>query len=216
MFYLIGGTPRAGKTTIAKRLSGELGVPWISTDTIETVVSEYVPEDKYAELFPKGVVRKETNQSNDLMYSKYSADEIKTLYFRQAATLWDALVKFIECEFRYEHEYILEGYHIPPELVVQLQETYPIRSVFVGRENATEALEAILQSTQKGDWVLTKTQNKETFPKIAQMLSVFSRDVRIEAEKRDLHYIDIGADFSKGVNQAVQFLKSEDGVRHTL
>jgi len=32
---LIGGAPTAGKSYVAEKIAKELGIPWISTDTIE-------------------------------------------------------------------------------------------------------------------------------------------------------------------------------------
>ncbi len=212
MFYLIGGTPRAGKTTIAKQLSKVLGIPWISTDTLESVASEYIPEETFAQLFPKSIMRRETGQSNDAMYTQYSADEIKSAYFKQADGLRDALVTFIECESQYGHEYILEGYHITPGLVLELSGKYPVRSVFVGREDLVATLKAITESTQKNDWVISKTESEETFSKIAEMLVAFSRSTKIETEKRGLQYAAMDGDFIGNVGKAVQYLKQADAL----
>jgi len=54
---LIGGPPRCGKTTLAKRVSHELGIPWISTDAFDDIVKEYVPAEERDKLFPKTVLR---------------------------------------------------------------------------------------------------------------------------------------------------------------
>lgn len=210
MFYLIGGAPRAGKTTVAKQLSSDLGVPWISTDTLETIVSKYVSEDTFAQLFPKTVVRRETKQSNDLMYTEHSAQEIKDLYIKQAETLWHALKTFIECESRCGHDYILEGYHIPPELIIQLQDQYPMQSIFLGREDAIATLDAITKGSATDDWVINKTVDNNTFPKIAEMLALFGREVRTEAEKRGLRYLDMGTDLEVATREAVRYLKSTE------
>lgn len=42
MIYLIGGPPKCGKTTLAKKLSKELGIQWVVSDTLQVVVREYV------------------------------------------------------------------------------------------------------------------------------------------------------------------------------
>ena len=42
MIYLIGGPPKCGKTTLAKRLSKSLGIPWVSTDTLQCVIKPYI------------------------------------------------------------------------------------------------------------------------------------------------------------------------------
>jgi adenylate kinase family enzyme len=41
---LIGGAAGTGKTTLAKKLSLEMGVPWISTDQIQAVVKSAMGE----------------------------------------------------------------------------------------------------------------------------------------------------------------------------
>ncbi len=38
---LIGGAPTVGKTFIAKELSKKLFLPWISTDTIRSLMQEF-------------------------------------------------------------------------------------------------------------------------------------------------------------------------------
>ena len=210
MFYFIGGAPRAGKTTVAKRLSKELGVPWISTDTLEAVVSEYVAEETFPLIFPKSVLRRDTQQSNDELYGSYSAENIVAAYFEQARGLRAALGAFLASEETYDHSYILEGYHLLPEIVNDLAKKYSVQSIFVGREDVAATLKAIRESTQKNDWVISKTIHEGTFSKIADMLVLFSSHIKSAAEKHDLQYIDVGADFDSSVARSVQYLKSTD------
>ena len=42
--YLVGGAPRAGKSSLAQRLLAIDGIPWLPTDVIRTVVRRVVPE----------------------------------------------------------------------------------------------------------------------------------------------------------------------------
>ncbi len=135
MFYLIGGSPRSGKTTIAKELSKKLNIPWISTDTLESVVMGYVSDDKLDTLFPKRVMRKLTNNSNDEMYTRFSSEQIADAYIEQSKSLANGIEMFIECESSYENDYILEGYHILPELVSRLKTKFDVKAIFVGRED---------------------------------------------------------------------------------
>lgn len=88
MIYLIGGPPRVGKSTLAKTLSLEKQIPYISADDIGSVITPYISEQGYPRKFPLNTIRKETNYSNDLFYSKYSAEEVVALYLRQAETTW--------------------------------------------------------------------------------------------------------------------------------
>lgn len=38
MIYLITGSPGCGKTTLAKNLSNQLSIPWISANTLESII----------------------------------------------------------------------------------------------------------------------------------------------------------------------------------
>jgi 2-phosphoglycerate kinase len=207
MFYLIGGAPRNGKTIVAKQLSKELGIPWISTDTLESVVAEYIPEDKFYDFFPKNKLRKETNNSNDEMYSKYTSQEIANSYINQGKSLTQAIGAFIQSESHYDHSYILEGHHLQPSLVAELETKFKIKSIFIGREDVNEINGAISQSQQKNDWVIVKTKDKSTFPKIATMLSEFSTFVRNEAKKYGYEYVSMEGDFNQMVEEVVKKLK---------
>ena len=80
MIYLIGGPPKCGKTTLAKKLSKYLGIQWVASDTLQVVAREYV--SKYAskqemdKLYPHNAQKGKTN---DETYSETSAKLIKDL-----------------------------------------------------------------------------------------------------------------------------------------
>ncbi len=206
MFYLIGGAPRNGKTIIAKQLSKELAIPWISTDTLESVVSQYVPEDKFYDFFPKNKLRKETNNSNDEMYSKYSSQEILDAYVSQGKSLAKAIEVFIESESKYDHSYIMEGHHLQPSLISEIETKFKVKPMFIGREDVNQINEAISKSQQLNDWVIVKTKDKATFPKIATMLSEFSIFIKSEAGKYGYDYVSMEGDFDERVVEVVSKL----------
>lgn len=204
-FYLIGGAPRCGKTTIAKKLSEKISVPWISTDTIESVVAEYVTETDKKRLFPKKVMRELTNNSNDEMYGKYDTDEIVRSYFEQAKGLEKGIEMFLESENKNNNPVILEGYHITPALVKKLGEQgYDLNCIFLGREDNTNTVQFISKASAKNDWVIEKTQKDETFMKIAEMITMFSRELSREAPKD--RYMSVDRDFEKRLEEGVLFL----------
>ena len=66
MIYLIGGPPKCGKTTLTKKLSKELGIQWVASDTLQVVAREYV--SKYAskeeidKLYPHNAQKGKTNE----------------------------------------------------------------------------------------------------------------------------------------------------------
>ncbi len=203
MFYLIGGAPRSGKTTIAKELSKKLSIPWISTDTLESVIMSYADSAKFDMLFPKNVMRRLTNQTNDEMYTTYTPEQIVDAYIAQGNSSREGIEVFIECESSYKHDYILEGYHILPELVSKLEKKFDIKAVFVGREDEGETLESITVYSQENDWVTKKTKDAKTYPFIAKMLTIFSSQIRKLAEEKGYKYFGMDKNFKDKLQEIV-------------
>src|SRR5215471_9620713 len=44
VIYLVGGAPRVGKSSLARRMLASDGIPWLPTDVIRTVVRRVVPD----------------------------------------------------------------------------------------------------------------------------------------------------------------------------
>ena len=201
MFYLIGGAPRTGKTTLAKQLSKKLVLPWISTDTLESVVLKYVSDEELLSKFPKRVIRRETKQSNDVMYKNHSAQEIVDAYLKQAEGMEEAIQVFLESESRHGHSYILEGYHITPTLVTKLKGSgFETQSVFLGRGDVDDTRKSITINSGSSDWVIDKTENEETFGKIAEMIVLFSDTLKKGVQE---NYYSMDGDFTANLEKAL-------------
>ena len=109
MIYLIGGIPRSGKSTLAKMLSRNRRISWISSDTLESIVRVHTASVNYPKQFPKNIMQQRTKQSNDLMYERYTSKEIMQAYVKQAKASWKALETLIECEIKEGNDFIVEG-----------------------------------------------------------------------------------------------------------
>lgn len=153
MIYLIGGPPKCGKTTLAKKLSKELETPWISADTLQSVVYAYTNKKEIPKKFPWGEIRRKTKGSNDLAYDKYSAKEIVDFYKKQAITSYKAIEMVAVSEISDGNNYIIEGYQVEPKLAKNLLDKYgndKIKSVFLTRtEMICEYSKQIKKDTAK-------------------------------------------------------------------
>ncbi len=211
MIYLIGGAPRCGKTTTAKALSKELGVPWISTDTLESVVAQYVPDSESDALFPKTKMRRATNRDNDLMYSTFSPAEIADAYHVQGKSLWPAIIAFAQQESLYDHHYIFEGHHIHPELVSKLVGCANIRALFVGQSDLPTTIADITENKSPNDWIRHESTSAETISKIAEMITLFSATLESEAAAQSATYISMD-DYPTGIQRSFEYLKSTSSI----
>lgn len=211
MIYLISGSPRCGKTTVSKMLSKQLGFPWFSADILESIAWVYIPEHERDNAFPKSKVRKETKRSNDIMYNNYSAKEITDLYIKQAQTVFAGIKMFVEYSIKEGHDYIIEGHQIHPELIKELQQEYGeenIKSVVLLRNKVEKIVQDGKKNKAQNDWFIQKTENEETYYKIAEMIKIYSRFFQSEAEKYGLPYYNMDNNFQESLAEVVSFLRN--------
>lgn len=114
MIYLIGGPPKCGKTTLAKAMSRELHIPWISADTLQNIVWTYTSDENKPDLFPRSHLR---GENNDESYSEHTSETIIESYLGQAKTSYDAIAMMAETYLIDEDDFIVEGYQVTPEIV---------------------------------------------------------------------------------------------------
>lgn len=206
MIYLIGGAPKCGKTTLAKALARELGVSWISADTIQNIVKVHTPTSDYPEEFPASAHR---GESNDERFSKQSAKTIIEDYTTQAKSSYAALNTLVETYLVDEDDFIIEGYQVTPELVHQIYETFgreSIRAVFLVKMDPQALVANIHKTTTPNDWILRRTQKQETFPKIAAMITEYSKMVEKEARTYQLPVVSMDKNFAAQMEKAKKML----------
>ena len=210
MIYLIAGAPRCGKTTIAQKLSKKLQISWISVDTIESIIANNTPEIDMVKLFPKSVVRKQTKQSNDIMYTKYSAKEIKALYVKQAESVWSAVDMMVNCEINEGNNFIIEGHQIHPKLIAVLKNKHGkhnICSLVITRFDINGIVEGCLKHKAKNDWFIKKTKDNKTYYKIAEMIKEYSNFFDKEAKKYKVSIVNVDTSFVDKINHSVKLLQ---------
>jgi 2-phosphoglycerate kinase len=206
MIYLIGGPPRCGKTTVAKKLSKS----WISADTIESIIASHTNKKDLNRLFPKSVIRKKTKQSNDIMYNSYSAKEIVKLYIKQSKASWKGIETMVACELNEGHNYIIEGHQIHPKLMDSIVKKYGkknIVSLVLTRFDKDEIVSGCKKHKAKNDWFIQKTKNEDTFYKMAEMIKIYSEFFEKEARKYGIKVINMDDNFSKQLKAVITHLE---------
>jgi len=210
MIYLIGGPPKCGKTMLAKKLSKHLGIQWVASDTLQVVAREYV--SKYAskketdKLYPHNAQKSETN---DETYSLNAPKQIAKNYIQQAKASYDAVDMFSICEITDGNDYIVEGYHVTPQLAARLIKKYGSKHfcvLFLVKSDIEKFVRDVKKSSTPNDWILAKTQEKETFYKIAEMISDYGQFFDREAKKYKFKVLNMDNDFGGQLKKAIELL----------
>jgi len=211
MIYLIGGPPKCGKTTLAKKMSKKLGVQWVASDTLQVVawkyVSKYISKKDLDNLYPHNALKGKTN---DETYSINTPKQIATNYIKQAKACYDAIDMFSICEIADDNDYVIEGYHVTPQLAAQLIKKYGqknFRVLFLYKKDKGKFVKDVEKSTTPNDWILAKTKEKETLHKIADMITYYGKFFYTEAKKYDFPILNMDNDFDEQLLKAMDLLK---------
>lgn len=208
MIYLIGGPPRCGKTTLARRLATETNCSWFPVDYLSTAVSNYIAPAELPTRYPQ------LPRNNDTRFTAFSAAEIVGVYRTKAATTWPALRDFIAyAHADYEHDagrdFAFEGYQVEPSYVHALDaELGPaaVRAVFLYREDAAAIVADLRHGSGPHDWVLNHTHEPATFGRIAAMIAHYSAFFREEAAACGFAAINLDDGFASGLDRALSLL----------
>jgi 2-phosphoglycerate kinase len=210
MIYLIGGPPKCGKTTLAKKLSKKLSIQWVASDTLQVVarkyVSKYASQKEMDKLYPHNAQKGGTN---DETYSINTPKQIAKNYMKQAKTSYDAVDMSSICEITDGNDYIVEGYHITPQLASRLIKKYGkkhFRVLFLVKSDIEKFVQDVNKSSTPNDWILQKTKNKETFYKIAEMISFYGQFFEKESKKHKFKILNMDNTFEKQLKKAIELL----------
>ncbi|MEI6267053.1 MAG: hypothetical protein WCP14_04155 [bacterium] len=209
MIYIIGGPPRCGKTTLARRLSKKLNIGWLSGDTFEGIVRPYVSKEEYPRRFPKNILRETTNNTNDEMYTKYSVAEILDSYLVQGLVAQHAMEVLIEEMIKEKLDFILEGYHLYPEFVRKMMTKYGknnFRVIFLVKDNYEVTLESLMASNLEDDWVHNKSNDKKIIKVIAKFILEFSKYYKNEANEYGLKVVKYTGNIDEFMQSAESIL----------
>lgn len=209
MIYLIGGSPRCGKTTVAESLAKRTNTPWCPADYLGAAIFQYLTPEKQDEMFPISKIRNE-KPGMDYLYTKHTPEEVAGFYRIQAESLWPGFKAFIKYAATDKQIFILEGYQLWPDLVAELPEETNkfIKTIFLYKTDHKQIEESFKKSTAPGDWLLERTKEETTFKKVAAMVSYYGQRIVEEANKHNMPVFNMDGNFQENVQKVVELLVS--------
>ena len=116
---------------------------------------------------------------------------------------------FSICEITDGNDYIVEGYHVTPQLAARLIKKYGrkhFRVLFLVKSDIETMVRDFEKSSTPNDWILRKTQEKETLYKIAEMIAYYGQFFGKEAKKYKFKVLNMDNDFGGQLKKAIEHL----------
>lgn len=182
MIYLISGASRAGKTIVAKKLSTQKNISYLSLDWLVMGFTNGLPSyGIHDKLFPEEIAKR----------------------------IWPFLKAMLESMLYSEVNYIIEGEAILPELIVELLEKYPkqLKICFLGFmevpvEKKVQAIKKYSLVTK--DWLSDKSD--EYIIDHVQNMIAHSILIKNSCKENGLIYFDTSNNFVATIEKAIQYL----------
>ncbi len=155
--YLIGGSPRCGKTIIFKEVIEKKPMVAISTDALREMARYTLFEESYVSVqslsFQGDVTFHRAGEEKDISHKKHFSYEID-----EEELTWKAVVGLIQCYDRNPgRSLIIEGVAITPERVKSLSlKNFKLKAVFLGFNNESYLKNILDYSHEHKDWLYKK------------------------------------------------------------
>ena len=194
---LIGGAPTVGKSTLAQKIAGRLGIPWLSTDQIREIMRAATTPADAPDLFTPDLSAEE-------FLTKYSAEEIVALEMKQGEATWPGVAALIKHAYPWKKRrgFVLEGVAILPHLVARDFKDDPLVSaVFLVDEDADRMREVVFT---RGLWHDARTYSDDVKEKEVEWAQLFSHTLKAEVAQYGYPAVEV----EKGEQDVSQVLSA--------
>ncbi len=199
MIYLIGGAPRCGKTTLTKRLAKQKKISYLSTDTVRHMIVACTPYRQRGKKFPIELQKSAAPYHN---LNTQTPNALLKTDVTEARSIWPSTRRLIEDLIESQEDFIIEGVHLLPMLIKQLQVTPMwkyIKPVYLVKMNIDDILSGFHKNESKHDWLAGALRDKDLLKKAAKMVQTESLYIKAQAQKFELPVVDTGIDFDKAI-----------------
>jgi 2-phosphoglycerate kinase len=184
MLYMIGGAPRSGKTTLARRMLAEHGVPYFSIDTLIASLASERPE----------------------LGMRVSDPALK-----RVEIVWPTIRKVVNDVLHSGDDLLLEGDVLLPKHLIEFghEPQARIKACFIGYADADPVtkLRAIREHAAGGiDW--TEELDDDRLLNLIGELRAFSEYLRRECRHYKIPYFDGSTCFTSAIREAKTYLHS--------
>jgi 2-phosphoglycerate kinase len=207
MIYLIGGSPRCGKTILAKKISLKKKISLVSTDAFRPMVLEMTPKSEIKKKFPQTDM---PTPKNKFRFDIYSSKEMLKAQAVEAKTMWPPTKAFIRSLIYREQDFVIEGVHLFPSLVNELKKTAHwkhIRVVYLIKTDIEKIIAGFSRNKDSFDWMYPSIKdNGDRLTKAAEMVREKSLYIEKGCKKHRFKAFNTEAGFNKKIREALNYL----------
>lgn len=203
MIYLIGGSPRGGKSILSRKLSWKLNVPYLSTDNIRPIVMPYFKGKEQKKKFPfesmfdLGAIEK--------YFLDYTPRQIVNADIVESRTIWPGTKQLISHLLDCKMDYIIEGVHLLPNLVKVFKSNHNVKILFLTKFDEEKIYKGFFKNKYNTDWLIDNIKDKNTVRLAAKSIGFYGVYFKRETKKHNFKLINTEDNFSRQINKAVHF-----------
>lgn len=206
MIFLIGGSPRCGKTKLAKIISKRTNLTILSTDRLRKKKVKETPPEQKELLFPFEKLFK--NDKLDKAFATYTAQDMVRADLQEARMLWPEIESFINKQVIEGRGCVIEGVHLLPKYLKNfISKNKKIKIIYLVKSNENKIIEGLKNNHDKKDWVLRHIKNEETFKRVAKMVKAYSSYFKTQSRKYGFTIINTENNFHKSLMTAYKETK---------
>jgi len=196
---LIGGAPTTGKSFIARKISEELKLPWISTDGIREMMRKIVRKED----FPKLFYFNDEKITAEKYLTTHTPQQIVEDQNRESIEVWKGVKAIIDTDYVWK-DFIIEGVAIIPELVKKIDTAkHNIKPIFLVDKNKERVREVVYT---RGLWDHADTYSDDVKETEVQWVNLFNKYIESEAIKHNykVYKIDKRETFIKNLTKELR------------
>jgi len=206
MIYLIGGSPRSGKTILSRKLSKKLDIQHISTDILRLFMIACLEGDDKYKYFPFEQMFDQAGTVNTF-YKETSGNKMLSADIKEAENLMPGILAFIEYFKNAGTDYIIEGVHFLPRLIKHLKEGEGTKIVILGKSDSDKIYRGLIENKGKDDWIADNINDNKTLLQAAKSIAQYGEYFGLESVKYELKFINTEDNFLDKIENALTYLK---------